>query len=908
MNTRRRAFVVLLVTAAAACLLLEPSRGEWRRVQTRKRLTALDPAEQMALLWNWLGARETFRTEERKYAAGHDERNRLRAHIGYLRSNLEFSSVRIVDAELEGILNTPIVQHDPSLTLFALIAKGDCAFQLNLNEAYKTWNAVAQLADQLNDDIWKNRASAELGTIEFYRGNVSKALQLVSSGLAKADSNGDVGAQIRYRAVLGEGFLETQRYADALLCFQRSINLANNTEYASPPFTALLGRARALIALNKENEGLPELRRLLADSRKQGLRVRQTRVLSALSDYFSVNEISNPETAAISTECYTIASKDGLARLSASSAARLAEYYTRAGILTKAEVFARAAVEAAKSSQDVYNLPDSLAALADIQAADGRIVEAARTFREAVARIDDVLSRIPSLDVRNAMLGQLTPIYGRYLNLLVSKLHDDHGAFRLVEQARARSIDDFLIGGPAQQPALNQLFVPKVNSLHWALRKERQHDQRIKLSQELWEVERQATTVKATLPIQQMPLPTVAQVQSALARDETLLTYALAAPQSFLIVITCDSFSVVRLSATAGVQSAIGRLSEAIKNRQPANEVINLLSDALIRHIPKRALRTDISVVPDGNLTALPFELLRDDRDKMLLSTHSVSYAPSVTAWYWLRCHHKSRAPSHQEAFLGVGGVIYDGQQVSPTRAGTSTGSIFSTIDAPVFHQLASSGDEVTAVSKLLNAATADVLVKENATEERIKTLTLAKYTVMHFAVHSTLDYEFPERSALLLGDGRSSSEDGLLQAREIRRLNINAKLVTLSACNTAAGKGDGFATFGNLAQAFLTAGAQAVLATDWAVDDNMTNQLMKAFYGHFRTMTVADALRAAKLDIIRQYDVGDLPYYWAGFRVTGDAKQEFREENNVHSSIGIHDSNRSSYIAAAGRDSAARQ
>src|SRR5450755_1049360 len=157
MSIRHRALVVILVTAVTTCLLLQPSRREWRRLQTRKRFTALEPAERMALLWNWLGAREPFRTEEQKSAARHDERNRLRAHIGYLRSNLESSSVRSVDGELEGILKSPIVQRDPSLMLFGLIAKGDCAFQLNLNEAYETWNAVARIADQLNDDIWKNR-------------------------------------------------------------------------------------------------------------------------------------------------------------------------------------------------------------------------------------------------------------------------------------------------------------------------------------------------------------------------------------------------------------------------------------------------------------------------------------------------------------------------------------------------------------------------------------------------------------------------------------------------------------------------------------------------------------------------------------------------------------------------------
>ena len=60
---------------------------------------------------------------------------------------------------------------------------------------------------------------------------------------------------------------------------------------------------------------------------------------------------------------------------------------------------------------------------------------------------------------------------------------------------------------------------------------------------------------------------------------------------------------------------------------------------------------------------------------------------------------------------------------------------------------------------------------------------------MLHFALHSTIDDEFPDRSALVFSSQNKNGEDDLLQAREIVGLNLNAELVTLSACDAGAGK-----------------------------------------------------------------------------------------------------------------------
>jgi len=131
---------------------------------------------------------------------------------------------------------------------------------------------------------------------------------------------------------------------------------------------------------------------------------------------------------------------------------------------------------------------------------------------------------------------------------------------------------------------------------------------------------------------------------------------------------------------------------------------------------------------------------------------------------------------------------------------------------------------------------------------------------------------------------------DGLLTADEIvSELELNADLVTLSACETGLGArvvGEGYVGF---AQALLQAGARSVVVSLWKVDDRATALLMRRFYENLRgeyadersgqvgePMAKAGALQEAK-SWLRSYtdERGqrpyEHPYYWSAFVLIGD-------------------------------------
>lgn len=75
------------------------------------------------------------------------------------------------------------------------------------------------------------------------------------------------------------------------------------------------------------------------------------------------------------------------------------------------------------------------------------------------------------------------------------------------------------------------------------------------------------------------------------------------------------------------------------------------------------------------------------------------------------------------------------------------------------------------------------------------------------------------------------------------------------------------------LVQSFLLAGARSVVASTWAAEDTFTAELMRNFYRNLRDgLDKAEALTVAKRQLIATYGPNAQPYYWAGFRLFGDA------------------------------------
>jgi CHAT domain-containing protein len=121
----------------------------------------------------------------------------------------------------------------------------------------------------------------------------------------------------------------------------------------------------------------------------------------------------------------------------------------------------------------------------------------------------------------------------------------------------------------------------------------------------------------------------------------------------------------------------------------------------------------------------------------------------------------------------------------------------------------------------------------------------LRRFGFIHLATHGIIDERVPERSAVILTQTglpdpleqvlhHQKVLDGRLLVREIQRgWELNAELVTLSACETALGEATGGEGFVGFTQALLMSGTRSVCLSLWKVDDLATALLMQRFYAN---------------------------------------------------------------------------
>ena len=134
---------------------------------------------------------------------------------------------------------------------------------------------------------------------------------------------------------------------------------------------------------------------------------------------------------------------------------------------------------------------------------------------------------------------------------------------------------------------------------------------------------------------------------------------------------------------------------------------------------------------------------------------------------------------------------------------------------------------ELELVQRFVPTDNARVLKGEAATKQRVvEALPLG--THLHLACHGGGRLFDPLFSAAL-----SLADEEELSAEEIARLNVPARLVVASACETGVPQG-GYEAVDeslDLASAFVAAGAAGVVSTLWSVDDFPTALIISKFY-----------------------------------------------------------------------------
>lgn len=258
-----------------------------------------------------------------------------------------------------------------------------------------------------------------------------------------------------------------------------------------------------------------------------------------------------------------------------------------------------------------------------------------------------------------------------------------------------------------------------------------------------------------------------------------------------------------------------------------------------------------ICIIPDEFLWTLPFQALTTTRGTYFIQEYALYYAPSLSALNEMTL--RSRQQSSNESLLAFGNPIID-QKLRQD-----------------LHPIPETQTEVVSIAAAVRTRMKNVFVGHEADEKTFKALA-PQYATIHLATHGVLNSRHPLNSYLLLTKTDDETEnDGLLQAREIIDMHLDADLAVLSACETGNGRispGEGVI---GMSWAFLVAGARSVVVSQWRVNSASTSQLMKNFYdalGRHKDLkgpNKSQALRDASLYLLKDRRYRH-PFYWAGF------------------------------------------
>jgi CHAT domain-containing protein len=872
---------ILMLSAASAILVFAHLANRVRvpppiAIKPNDPYTLLAEANRRAWLFN-PSAAELFAEAETRFHQIGDERNESWARIGRIRGETLTTSFTTVSQKLGEELQNPLLKSDPRLKLWCLAEKGYTDLDLNPASAKRAWTEALAIANQLGEKQWATRAEGELGILGFLEGNTGKAANLLGGALLKTMKNGDVAGQIRFLEMLGNGYNEVHRYSEALRFFDRAINLASASTEIGFPFMGYEGKSESLLALGRIPEAKDTLQQALSAAKVRQNPGHEAQVLLLIGKQESSTG-DNAGAEADLQQADQIAQKFSFYRTLADANFQLARVYQSLTDMQAAENSLELAVRTSRQVGDRYFLPRDLAALAALNVQMNRPSEADALYRQAEDVIDGLLVNANASYWRSGLSAALGDIYVQHFELASHQRNIPH-AVEIIERVRGRAAAASL---QARSPFIKQSQTEldlenKISDTQLALIRSENKAERPALLDTLLTLERELGLERNDLALSQPEFlskpASLRMVQASLREDEELLEYVLDEPQAFCITISRQSANITRLSSG---RKAIEQLADnylaRIRAQQSAAELAKGLYSVLISPLPVPQEKTRLIIVSDGKLHLLSFDSLMDSSGQYLVKTKTVSYATSASVFRFLRLRMPSHLPTKE--MLAIGDVPYRDE----SRVLLASSSLphrvvrgFADLFGARLDNLPATREEVLTVSKETgNKST--LLIGDQATEAGFKAQPLDQYKVLHLAVHGITDSDFPDRAALVLGRDRQSKDDGLLQAREIADLHLNADLVTLSACDTAKGKLQGEAGMESLEDAFFTAGARAVVASLWSADDATTGSLMQHFYQHLAEgHDKAISLREAKLDVLRKFSGDVAPFYWAGFILTGE-------------------------------------
>jgi CHAT domain-containing protein len=397
----------------------------------------------------------------------------------------------------------------------------------------------------------------------------------------------------------------------------------------------------------------------------------------------------------------------------------------------------------------------------------------------------------------------------------------------------------------------------------------------------------------------------ISDAQKLLKNEEALVTYLVTKDKTYVWAVRQNQAEMFVTNAGQDVlQSAVNELRHGLDaknvvqlsdlppfNRTAAHRLYQQIF-APVEKVLEGARH--VFVVADGALQSLPLGVLVTDEPQVkfkdfsgyrqvpwLAKKYALTTLPSVSSLQALRRF--AKRPKTHIPFTGFGNPLLKGHpSTNPgvKLANLYRGAIANVEEVRNLNSLPHTAGELRALSAAVKGDSKHIYLQKAATEQRVKSLDLSNSSIVAFATHGLITGELKTTEpALVLTPPEKGTvlDDGLLTASEIAQLKLNANLVILSACNTAAGDGTaGAEGLSGLAKAFFYAGSKALLVSHWLVESGAAVKLTTGMLNYRvknHTAGLAEALQQSMLSLMNTPGKPHYahPSFWAPFVIVGE-------------------------------------
>lgn len=325
-----------------------------------------------------------------------------------------------------------------------------------------------------------------------------------------------------------------------------------------------------------------------------------------------------------------------------------------------------------------------------------------------------------------------------------------------------------------------------------------------------------------------------------LCRATALLSYFQTDRETFAFLLTSEELTYRRIPNTALFRQHISRLTTALRTLTPGipyagSQSAQYLFSQLIG--PFEASLSNCSsllIIPHNDLNLFSFDALEDPQQRYLVERFALAYQYSVS---FLRPESVSRLNTQHTL------------AVAPFADAGRSGPLSS----------------LPASEKEVSELNGTRLLRQDATRSRF--LQLAQQaSIIHLATHAVANNDEPSRSYIAFAP-QPNQQDKLFAHELQYGFLAQAKLIFLSACETASGqlvRGEGLMS---LSRALSYAGCSNLITSLWKAEDQSTAYLSTRFYKHLNAgNSIAQSLQQAKLDLLQnsQYAQFHTPQYWS--------------------------------------------